>query len=159
MRKLKGFIRLFLLRRVYQWRWLHNASKYKMRPAILRYYGSTIGENVYLSHDIYFDDHLEYLTIGDDVVIGPKAALIFHKRDMRQFKYGDKYLKTPHIMQPIVLSNNSLIGAGAMILPGVTIGEGSIVGAGSVVAKDVPPWSVVAGNPAKVIKQFAPHES
>jgi acetyltransferase-like isoleucine patch superfamily enzyme len=50
------------------------------------------------------------------------------------------------------IEKNCFIGAGSMILPGITIGEGSIVGAGAIVTKDVPPRSVVAGNPAKVIK-------
>lgn len=44
------------------------------------------------------------------------------------------------------------IGHGAIILPGITIGNGSIVGAGSVVTKDVPPWSIVVGNPARVLR-------
>ncbi|HNO75014.1 MAG TPA: DapH/DapD/GlmU-related protein [Nitrosomonas mobilis] len=51
-----------------------------------------------------------------------------------------------------VIGTNCFIGVGAIILPGVTIGDGSIVGAGSVVTRDVPPGSLVAGNPAKVLK-------
>ena len=49
--------------------------------------------------------------------------------------------------------NNVWIATGAIVLPGVTIGEGAVVGAGSVVARDVPPWTVVAGNPAREIKK------
>ena len=49
--------------------------------------------------------------------------------------------------------NNVWIATGAIILPGVTVGEGAVVGAGSVVARDVPPWTVVAGNPAREIKK------
>ncbi|PQB05087.1 acyltransferase [Aureitalea marina] len=55
---------------------------------------------------------------------------------------------------PIVIEDESWIGANAVIVPGVTIGKHSIVAAGSVVTKNVPPYSVVAGNPARVIKQY-----
>ena len=54
--------------------------------------------------------------------------------------------------KPIRICNDAWIGMNAIILKGVTVGEGAIVGAGSVVTKDVPPWTVVAGNPARVIK-------
>lgn len=55
------------------------------------------------------------------------------------------------IRMPVVIEDNCFIGAGAIVLMGVTVGKGSIVAAGSVVTKDVPPGSVVAGNPARVI--------
>ena len=54
--------------------------------------------------------------------------------------------------RPVLLKKNSWIGAGAIILPGVTVGENSIVGAGSVVTKDVPDNTIVVGNPAKVVR-------
>lgn len=55
---------------------------------------------------------------------------------------------------PIHINDKAWIGMNAIILKGVTIGEGAIVGAGSVVTKDVPPWTVVAGNPARVVKKL-----
>jgi carbonic anhydrase/acetyltransferase-like protein (isoleucine patch superfamily) len=57
---------------------------------------------------------------------------------------------------PVRLENNVWIGFGSCVLPGVTIGEGSVVGARSVVVEDVPPYVVVAGNPAHVIRQLSP---
>lgn len=54
--------------------------------------------------------------------------------------------------KPVVIEDDVWVGARAIILPGVTIGAHSIVGAGSVVTKDVPPWTVVGGNPARIIK-------
>ena len=54
----------------------------------------------------------------------------------------------------MAIEDDAWIGAGAIILPGVTIHKGAIVGAGSVVTKDVPPYSIVAGNPARVIRQI-----
>jgi putative colanic acid biosynthesis acetyltransferase WcaF len=59
----------------------------------------------------------------------------------------------PLLRPPIRIGDNVWICAGAFIGPGVTIGDGAVVGARSVVFKDVPPWTVVAGNPARVIKQ------
>ena len=57
-------------------------------------------------------------------------------------------------MQPCCYWNDVFIGTRAIILKGVTIGAGAIVGAGAVVAKDVPPYSVVVGNPARIIKEL-----
>ena len=54
--------------------------------------------------------------------------------------------------KPIVVGDDVWLGYGAIILPGVTIGDGAIIGAGTVVTKDVPPYAIVGGNPAKVIR-------
>lgn len=59
----------------------------------------------------------------------------------------------PLVTAPITICDGVWIGARAIVLPGVTIGEGAVVAAGSVVTKDVEPWTVVGGNPAKVIKK------
>jgi acetyltransferase-like isoleucine patch superfamily enzyme len=60
--------------------------------------------------------------------------------------------------KPIKISKGAWIGASVIILKGVTIGEGAIVGAGSVVTKDVPSWTIVAGNPAKIIREIPENE-
>ena len=57
------------------------------------------------------------------------------------------------ITKPITIKDNVWVATGAIVLPGVTIGEGAVVAAGSVVTKDVEPWTVVGGNPAKFIKK------
>ena len=60
--------------------------------------------------------------------------------------------------RPIRIGRNSWVGFGVCVLPGVTIGEGAIVAARSVVASDVPPYVVVAGNPARIVRRVDPHE-
>lgn len=59
---------------------------------------------------------------------------------------------------PIVIGDDVWIGGGAIICPGVTIGEGVTVGAGSVVTKNVPPYTIVGGNPAKILKVLSKEE-
>lgn len=88
------------------------------------------------------------ITIGDEVFIGPKVNLITINHDPdpenRSATYG----------RPIVIEDKVWIGIGATILPGVRIGYGAIVGAGSVVTRDVPAMTVVAGNPARIVKKI-----
>ncbi|GAB3357582.1 MULTISPECIES: acyltransferase [Giesbergeria] len=83
------------------------------------------------------------LRVGDDVFIGPNVTFTNDKYP----RSGNKSFK----LLPIVIENNVSIGAGATILPGIHIGEGAIVGAGAVVTKNVPPQSLVIGNPARIV--------
>jgi acetyltransferase-like isoleucine patch superfamily enzyme len=71
-------------------------------------------------------------------------------------KFPDVYADTPN--SPVILENHCWIGFGSAILKGVTIGEGAVVGAGSVITKDVPPWTIVAGNPARIIREIPENE-
>ncbi|MCD6461281.1 MAG: acyltransferase [Thermoplasmata archaeon] len=89
--------------------------------------------------------------IGNNVLIGPRV--IIHSANHR---FADR--ETPiryqgHEYRRVVIEDDVWIGGGAIILPGVRIGKGAVVGAGAVVTKDVPPFSVVAGVPARVIKE------
>ena len=91
------------------------------------------------------------LTVGNHVMMGPRVVIYgrYHKFDridvpMREQGMGE--------YRPIVIGDDVWIGAGSIILQGVRIGMGAIVGAGSVVTKDVPPYAIVAGNPARVIR-------
>jgi len=59
---------------------------------------------------------------------------------------------------PVKISNKAWIGVRAIVLKGVTIGEGAVVGAGSIVTSDVPPWTIVAGNPARIIRPLTDEE-
>lgn len=84
-------------------------------------------------------------TFPRGVHIGEYSYLAFNVRVLTHDRTRGLYLHTR-------IGKNCFIGGESIILPGVTIGDGSVVGAGSVVTKDVPPASVVAGNPAKVIR-------
>ena len=86
------------------------------------------------------------ITIEDDVFIGPGVQFC-----------NDKYPRSKQYIKPLklLIKANSSIGAGSVILPGITIGENSIIGAGSVVTKDVPKNVIVAGNPAAIIRHIS----
>lgn len=108
---------------------------------------TTIGKNVFINHACSFLD-LGGITIEDDVLIGPRVNLVTESHPLNPD--DRKTLLT----KPIVIKHRAWIGAGATILPGVTVGENAVVAAGSVVSKDVPANTVVAGVPAKIIKSI-----
>lgn len=106
-----------------------------------------IGKNVFINHACSFLD-LGGITIEDDVLIGPRVNLTTENHPVDPTKRKQLDLKS------ILIKRNAWIGAGATILPGVTIGENSIVAAGAVVNKDVPDNAIVGGVPAKFIKSI-----
>lgn len=86
------------------------------------------------------------ITIEDDVMVAANVQLISNNHDL----YDHQIL----LCKPVRLKRNCWIGAGATILPGITVGENAVVAAGAVVTKDVEDNTVVGGNPAKVIKRI-----
>lgn len=90
--------------------------------------------------------------IGDYVQIGQHVLIsgLNHKYEDVDITIAEQGIE----VLPVKINNNVWIGANAVILAGITIGEHCVVGAGSVVTKDVPPFSVVVGNPAKVVKKW-----
>ncbi len=106
-----------------------------------------LGKNIFINHACSFLD-IGGITIEDEVQIGPRVNLTSENHPL------DPADRTTLIPRPIVIKRNAWIGAGATILPGVTIGENSVVAAGAVVSRDVPPNTVVAGVPAKVVKSL-----
>lgn len=85
------------------------------------------------------------IEIGKNVILSSHSALLTGSHDVQDEEYGT-------IMKPVVLEDYVWIAYRCIVLPGVTMGYGSVAGAGSVVTKDVEPWSIVAGNPARHIK-------
>jgi acetyltransferase-like isoleucine patch superfamily enzyme len=106
-----------------------------------------MGKGVFINHACSFLD-MGGITLEDDVLIGPKANLITENHPL------DPADRRSLICKPILIKRKAWIGAGATILPGVTVGENAVVAAGAVVSKDVPDNTVVGGVPAKVIRQI-----
>lgn len=108
----------------------------------------TVGERVFINRDSYIRSSV---TIEDDVSVGPFVRLISDSHDvgMKQRRTGN-----PRV-DPIVIGRGSWIGAGSIVLGGVTIGSRSIVAAGSVVTRDVPDNVVVGGVPARIVRRIS----
>lgn len=105
----------------------------------------------------------ERISIGSDVLISWGVTIIDHQShsldfaersaDVTLWTHGRKDWTNVRI-QPVTIGDKVWIGFGASIMPGVHIGEGAVIGAGSVVTKDLEPWTLVAGNPARPIRQL-----
>jgi acetyltransferase-like isoleucine patch superfamily enzyme len=125
-----------------------------------------IGDNTYIGGGTVIDC-VKSICIGNDVLISYGCVLAdsdnhsisysIRKKDVADWKLR-KHDWTTTNSRPIIISTGVWIGAKSIILKGVTIGKGSVVGAGSVVTKDVPAWTIVAGNPARIIREIPENE-
>lgn len=115
-------------------------------------YNISVGKDFYCNFQCALLDG-NRIDIGDRVLFGPNVHLYCpsHPLDPRE-RNG---LEGPEMTKPIKIGNDVWVGGGAIILPGVTVGDGSTVGAGSVVTHDVEPYTVVAGNPARIIRRLS----
>lgn len=124
-----------------------------------------IGNRTFLGRGIVtVADKLE---IGDDVMVAWGVTITDHNShslrfseraaDVQNWRQGKKEW-TGIRVSPVRIGDKAWVGLNAIVLRGVNVGEGAIVGAGSVVTKDVPAWSVVAGNPARVVREIPPGE-
>lgn len=127
---------------------------------------SHCGANVNIEKNAYFTPQLSIgdnsgvgidcevygpVEIGNDVMMGPDVVIYtsghkYDRADVPMWRQGSTETA------PVKIGNDVWIGRRAIIMPGVTVGDGSIIGAGAVVTKDVPPYAIVGGVPAKVIK-------
>jgi acetyltransferase-like isoleucine patch superfamily enzyme len=107
----------------------------------------SIGKNVFINHACSFLD-MGGITIEDNVLIGPRVNLVTENHPL----HPDQ--RSALLTKPIRIKQNAWIGAGATVLPGVTIGKNAVVAAGAVVSKDVPDNTIVGGVPAKFIKSI-----
>lgn len=107
-----------------------------------------IGPDTGIMPGCYFDsDYCSLISIGSNCTLSNDVFILAHDASMYRFL---KYTK----VDKVTIHDSCFIGARTIILPGVSIGPNAIVGAGSVIAKDIPPNSVTAGNPARVIKKI-----
>ena len=108
----------------------------------------SIGNGTFINSGVRFTaEGSATISIGKRVEIGPRCCFETRTHSINIID-GHRTGKN----EPIVLEDNVWLGAGVLVLPGITIGKGSVVGAGAVVTKDVAPYTVVAGVPAKFIK-------
>ena len=107
-----------------------------------------VGANVAINHGVFLLGRTG-ITIGNDVVLSARCMLVDGGLALDD---SNPTADRSHSGASIFLEDGAWIGAGAIILAGVTVGRNSVVGAGSVVTRDVPPNSVVGGNPARVLR-------
>ena len=118
------------------------------------YKNISIGDDVYIAPGAVFLSSDSEIFIGNKVLFGPNVTIITgdHPIDLRGNYIYDIHEKQPGEDLPVVIEDDVWIGTGAIILKGVTIRRGAIVAAAAVVTKDVPPYAIVGGIPAKVLK-------
>ena len=92
--------------------------------------------------------HCWHITIGDNVTLAPRVHILAHDASTKAFLGYTRVENTK-------IGNNVFVGAGSIVLPGVTIGNNVVIGAGSVVSQDIPDDSVAVGNPARVVKALS----
>lgn len=123
---------------------IHNAHR--------RYVNLAVGDRCHLGKEVFLD-LAEPVTIGSRVTISMRAMILTHT-DAGQSPLAAGPLRP--LRGPVTLGGGAYVGAGAIVLAGVEIGECAVVGAGAVVTRAVPPRVVVAGTPARVLRQISP---
>ena len=141
----------------YFWRnWLlGNLARWAPRGVILpihRMRGVRMGSDVFIDPTAIIETAFpENITIGNDVRITAGCVIMSHIKAPHYLRESGL---VPVVLRPVVLEDHCFIGVNSVIMPGVTIGKASVVASGSVVVTNVPAYTMVQGNPAKVIKQF-----
>lgn len=126
-----------------------------------------ISDNVFIGRSTVIDSVIS-ICIDSDVLISYECLISdsnnhslsysIRKKDLKDWRNNNQHDWSTTVSKPIRICKGAWIGARSIVLKGVTIGEGSVVGAGSVVTKDVPAWTIVAGNPARVIREIPENE-
>jgi maltose O-acetyltransferase len=164
---------------LYAIQWLHLAldlSPWFLRNLAWRLLLRECGPGVYFDHRVYVKFPW-LVSIGSDVSINRGAEFYCGLREASTITIGSNVRIAPNVRfhaaghdpddpglrdngAPIVVESDAWIGAGSVVLQGVRIGRGAVVAAGSVVTRDVPPWSIAAGVPARVVRERrVPHAS
>ena len=160
---------LFVLYKVFA-SWLPKSDHFKLGGCLRRIFAKSIisycGKKVNVEHGASFTPALRIgdrsgiginceltgpISIGVDVMMGPEVIIYTsgHRFDRTDIPMMDQGFVEP---RPVIIGNDVWIGRRVIIMPGVTVGDGCVIGAGAVVTKDIPPYSVVGGVPARIIK-------
>ena len=142
---------------------------YRLKQFLLKFIVAECGEDILVKHGCYFGtgnglkigDRSQLgqnakidptVTIGKDVLMGPDVIILTTRH---AFEDPDTPINQQGVLPiaPVIIGDDVWIGARVVILPGVEIGKGAIIGAGSIVTKNVPPYTIVGGNPAKAIRK------
>jgi acetyltransferase-like isoleucine patch superfamily enzyme len=148
----------------------HDALSCRIKASLLRWRGAQIGTGLKTWRDIMIDDYrklrigdnvaisrssmfvtLGGVTIGNDVIISFGCQIL--SAGHRIPPVGESIRTSGIEIAPVVIEDGVWICAGAIVLPGVTVGAGSVVAAGAVVNRDFPPYSIVGGAPARLIRR------
>ncbi len=149
-----------------------DPASMRVKRAAMRARGARVGKRLKIWRRVWIDD-LRRVSFGDEVTIGHGAMLVcggggeITVGNRVMIGHGAQIISSGHRIpddpaqpmrwsgpesEPISIEDDAWIGAGAIVLPGVTVAEGAIVGAGAVVTCDVPANAVVVGNPARVVR-------
>lgn len=136
-------------------RFLRN-TRISSNAKILHSQNLDISDNCWIGHHCLIDAS-GGLTIGEGVQISSLNAVLTHSSHISIRLLGNNFLeKEPHerlgyILSPVIIGDYTFIGSGAIILPGTIIGKGCVIGAGSIVKGKIPDYSLVIGNPGKIV--------
>ena len=126
----------------------------RLRISQLRLCKYKIGEKTYIGEDLIIIDDLERdgkVYIEDHATLAPRVTLV-----TKSYPNASKIKQyVPTSQGQIVIRKDAWLGAGVIVMPNVTIGQGAVVGAGSVVTRDVSPYTIVAGVPAKHLRRLS----
>lgn len=158
LRVIKQFfenIRKKRLEMMMDWPILQPIAPRKARAFLLRRIGCHVGKNVFIGEYVRMDIwHADLIYIDDYAHVTSGCRILCHQRDLTGYCVGDNAADLKYRTGEVHIGKGVMLGMETMVMPGVTIGDGAIVGARSVVTKDIPPYTIAVGNPAKVIKQI-----
>lgn len=126
-----------------------------IRPILHKWRGVKMGKNIFIGIDVLIDSvYPEKIHIGNGVRLLNKTQIIAHNRDLSIYGPGIKISDLAYIVKETIIEDDASIMVNSTILAGVRIGKGAVVAAGSIVTRDVEPYTMVAGVPAKCVKRF-----